>query len=164
MVVVVLAIAGVCLKRKMSTTTNSDDVDADGESAYGASPLARQAAVAAVSSIERYLEFADRHLAPPIAAHHGLEPDRVTVGQGSDDLLARLARAYLAPGDRPARTPGQGSRILELGPVARRGGVPALCRPFRRSQEGKGRLSPVQLARMARLRRRRPGRHGLSHH
>ena len=28
MVVVVLAIAGVCLKRKMSTTTNSDDVDA----------------------------------------------------------------------------------------------------------------------------------------
>ena len=35
--VVIAIIVGVCLKRKMSTATNSDDVDAYGESAYGAS-------------------------------------------------------------------------------------------------------------------------------
>ena len=34
---VVIAMVGVCLKRKMSPTTDSDDVDAYGESAYGAS-------------------------------------------------------------------------------------------------------------------------------
>ena len=37
MALVVIAIVGVCLKRKMSTATDSDDVDAYGESAYGAS-------------------------------------------------------------------------------------------------------------------------------
>ncbi|MFA3918460.1 pyridoxal phosphate-dependent aminotransferase [Ruegeria hyattellae] len=68
------------------------------ESVFGPSPAAREAARAAVSSIERYLESPDRLLAPAIAAHHGLDAARVTTGQGSDDLLARLARAYLGPG------------------------------------------------------------------
>ncbi|MCL6285417.1 aminotransferase class I/II-fold pyridoxal phosphate-dependent enzyme [Ruegeria sp. 2012CJ41-6] len=67
------------------------------ESAFGPSPAARQAARAAVSAIERYLESPDRLLAPAIAAHHGLDAARITTGQGSDDLLARLARAYLGP-------------------------------------------------------------------
>ncbi len=74
------------------------------ESVYGPSPLARLAAVAATSSLERYLENPDRILAPAIGDHFGLKADRITIGQGSDDLLARLARAYLGPNTELVRS------------------------------------------------------------
>ncbi|WP_170415915.1 pyridoxal phosphate-dependent aminotransferase [Ruegeria atlantica] len=65
------------------------------ESVFGPSPSARAAACAAISNVERYLENPDDILAPAIAAQYGLDAARITTGQGSDDLLARLARAYL---------------------------------------------------------------------
>ncbi len=74
------------------------------ESVYGPSPGARAAARAAISGIERYLENPDRILAPAIADHFGLDAARITTGQGSDDLLARLARAYLGPGTELIRS------------------------------------------------------------
>ncbi len=74
------------------------------ESAFGPSPTARAAARAAMSDIERYLENPDRILAPAIGAHFGLDPSLITTGQGSDDLLARLARAYLGPGTELIRS------------------------------------------------------------
>jgi len=74
------------------------------ESCFGASPHARAAAAAAVSSVERYLENPDHILAPAIAKQFGLDPTRITAGQGSDDLLARLARAYLGPGTELIRS------------------------------------------------------------
>jgi histidinol-phosphate aminotransferase len=67
------------------------------ESVFGPGPYARAAARAAVNGIERYLEFPDTLLTPVIANRFGLAEDRITVGQGSDDLLARLARTYLGP-------------------------------------------------------------------
>lgn len=67
------------------------------ESAYGPSPAAVAAAGAALTGIERYLENPDMILAPVIARRFGLQADRITTGLGSDDLLARLARAYLGP-------------------------------------------------------------------
>ena len=60
----------------------------------------------------------------------------------------------LAAGDRPARRRRRASRTRPLGRVPRPGARPAL-------QPG---LSPVHLARLAGLRHRRPGRHGLPHH
>lgn len=74
------------------------------ESAYGASPHALDAMRAAVDGVERYLEFPDRLLCPAIGAAQGLDPERIVIGHGSDDLLARAARAYLAPGDNLIRT------------------------------------------------------------
>jgi histidinol-phosphate aminotransferase len=74
------------------------------ESAFGPSPLARAAARAAVSDMERYYENPDRTLAPALARHFGLQVARITVGQGSDDLIARLARAYLGAGTEVIRT------------------------------------------------------------
>ncbi|MGE0005337.1 MAG: histidinol-phosphate transaminase [Parvibaculaceae bacterium] len=68
------------------------------ESAYGPCPGAAAAARAAVAGVARYLEDPDRVLAPAIARRFGLQEDRITTGHGSDDLLARLARAYLGPG------------------------------------------------------------------
>lgn len=74
------------------------------ESAYGPSPNARIAARAAISGIERYLENPDRILTPAIGEHFGLDASLITTGQGSDDLLARLARAYLGPGTELIRS------------------------------------------------------------
>ncbi|MCV2866368.1 aminotransferase class I/II-fold pyridoxal phosphate-dependent enzyme [Defluviimonas sp. WL0075] len=74
------------------------------ESVYGPSPHAAAAARAAVAGIERYLEDPDAALAPAIARRFGLQADLITIGQGSDDLLARLARAYLGPGTELMRS------------------------------------------------------------
>ena len=68
------------------------------ESAFGPSPKALTAAAAATDHLERYLENPASILVPAIAASHGLEPERLAIGFGSDDILARIARAYLQPG------------------------------------------------------------------
>jgi histidinol-phosphate aminotransferase len=67
------------------------------ESTFGPSPLAVAAFQAAASGLERYLEDPGAALAPALAECFGLDANRITIGQGSDDLLARLARAYLGP-------------------------------------------------------------------
>ena len=72
---------------------------ASNESAHGASPAAIAAGIDAMNSIERYSETASTVLAREISAHFGLEANRVVCGFGSDDILARIARAYLSPGD-----------------------------------------------------------------
>jgi histidinol-phosphate aminotransferase len=67
------------------------------ESVLGPSPIAMAAARSAICGIERYVENPDQLLAPEIAKRFDLDPARITIGQGSDDLLARLARGYLGP-------------------------------------------------------------------
>ena len=74
------------------------------ESAFGASPFARQAARAAAANIERYVENVDHFLVPALADNFGLDAAWITTGQGSDDLLARLARGYLGPGTELLRS------------------------------------------------------------
>ena len=72
---------------------------ASNESAFGASPHAYRAAETATQQLQRYPERASEQLADAIARTHGLDAARIACGHGSDDLLARLARAYLRPGD-----------------------------------------------------------------
>ncbi len=74
------------------------------ESVFGPSRHARDAACASLSGIGRYPAGADALLARAIARFHGLDPDGIAVGQGADDLLARLFRAYLGQGDRLLRS------------------------------------------------------------
>lgn len=74
------------------------------ESAFGPSPTAIAAASAAVTGIERYLENPAALLAPALAKRHDLEPERIAIGNGSDDLLARLGRIYLEPGSEMIRS------------------------------------------------------------
>jgi histidinol-phosphate aminotransferase len=69
------------------------------ESAFGPSPLALAAARAALDTVERYPEDGAARLEAAIGAAFGLDPRRIVCGHGSDDLLGRLARAYLEPGD-----------------------------------------------------------------
>ena len=74
------------------------------ESAYGASPHALNVLRASVSCVERYLEHPDRLLCPAIGAAEALDPAKIAIGHGSDDLLARIARIYLRPGDNLIRS------------------------------------------------------------
>lgn len=74
------------------------------ESAFGPSPAAIQAARAATASLERYLENPAELLAPALARRHGLDQQRIAIGNGSDDLLARLARIFLEPGSEMIRS------------------------------------------------------------
>ena len=74
------------------------------ESAFGPSLCAVEAAKAATTNLERYFENPRDVLAPAIAETFGLDVERITIGQGSDDLLARLARAYLEPGSELIRS------------------------------------------------------------
>lgn len=72
---------------------------ASNESAYGPGARAVAAAVEAANHLERYADTAQHDLSAAIAEHFGLKPEGVVCGNGSDDLLARIARAYLSPGD-----------------------------------------------------------------
>ena len=68
------------------------------ESAFGPCQSAIDAARASTANLARYLENPVSLLAPLIAKRQGIEVDRIAIGNGSDDLLARLARVYLDAG------------------------------------------------------------------
>jgi histidinol-phosphate aminotransferase len=69
------------------------------ESALGPSPKAIAAYEAASASLHRYPDGNSQGLRAALASHHGLDPDRIVCGAGSDELLYNLARAYAGPGD-----------------------------------------------------------------
>ena len=69
------------------------------ESALGPSPHAIAAARRAVAEAVRYPDGAATRLREAIARHHGLDASRIVCGNGSDELLEKLAQAYAGPGD-----------------------------------------------------------------
>ena len=69
------------------------------ESALGPSPKAIEAYLAAAADLHRYPDGSARALREAIGQRHDLDPDRIVCGNGSDDLLALLARAYAGPED-----------------------------------------------------------------
>ncbi|MEO0398337.1 MAG: histidinol-phosphate transaminase [Pseudomonadota bacterium] len=69
------------------------------ESALGPSPKAVTAMTAAGAGLHLYPDGSARALREAIGAVHGLDPDRIICGAGSDELLQLLVRAYAGPGD-----------------------------------------------------------------
>jgi histidinol-phosphate aminotransferase len=69
------------------------------ESALGPSPAAVEAYEAVVKEIGFYPDGGTHVLREAIGEVHGLNPDRIVCGNGSDELLTLLADAYLQPGD-----------------------------------------------------------------
>jgi histidinol-phosphate aminotransferase len=69
------------------------------ESALGPSPAAIEAFEAASQTLSIYPEGSARALRDAIGEVHGLNPDRIVCGNGSDELLTMLAEIYLRPGD-----------------------------------------------------------------
>jgi len=69
------------------------------ESPLGASPKAIDAFRARAESLFVYPEGSSRALREALGEVHGLDPDRIVCGFGSDDLLHLLAQVYLGVGD-----------------------------------------------------------------
>ncbi|MES0873510.1 histidinol-phosphate transaminase [Sinimarinibacterium thermocellulolyticum] len=76
---------------------------ASNENPLGCSPRVREAVAAAVSEIDlaRYPDGSGHRLKHKLASMHGIEPSRITLGNGSNDIIELLGRVFLGP-DRAA--------------------------------------------------------------
>ncbi len=69
------------------------------ETPIGPSPAAMEAARAATHNMELYPDGSSSALRRAIAEVHGLNPDNIVCGSGSDEILSLIGLAYLEPGD-----------------------------------------------------------------
>jgi len=74
------------------------------ETPFGASPLAIKAFTKACESLEIYPDGSARALREALGAYHGIDPDNIVCGAGSDEVLNLLAQAYLSKGDEAIYT------------------------------------------------------------
>jgi histidinol-phosphate aminotransferase len=72
---------------------------ASNESSLGPSPRAIAAYRAMAEKLHRYPDGASADLRGAIARHHGLDPERIVCGNGSDELIGLLTKTYAGPGD-----------------------------------------------------------------
>lgn len=72
---------------------------ASNENALGPSPRARRAVADAARNLHRYPDGFSVNLRQTLARALGVKVSQVTVGNGSDELIEIIARAYLNPGD-----------------------------------------------------------------
>jgi histidinol-phosphate aminotransferase len=72
---------------------------ASNESALGPSPRAMAAYAALAPEIHRYPDGGSEALRRTLARHYGLDPERIVCGNGSDELIGLLTKAYAGPGD-----------------------------------------------------------------
>ena len=77
---------------------------ASNENPLGASPLAKKVYADLAAKMELYPDGAARELKAALAKKHGLDPARLVLGAGSDDIFLMLGRAYLGPGDESIST------------------------------------------------------------
>lgn len=77
----------------------SDSVKlASNENPLGCGEAARAAYRAEAAELARYPDGGGFALRRAIAAHHGVRPEQVTIGNGSNDVLDMIARVFLHPG------------------------------------------------------------------
>lgn len=69
------------------------------EGAFGPSPKAQQAYASAASDLHRYPDGGATELRQTIGEIHGLNPDQIVCGSGSDELISLLCSAYAGEGD-----------------------------------------------------------------
>lgn len=74
------------------------------ENPFGPSPAAQAAFAAAAGTLHRYPSSDHASLRAAIGAVHGLDPDRVVCGAGSDEIITFLTQAYAGPGDEVVHT------------------------------------------------------------
>jgi histidinol-phosphate aminotransferase len=76
------------------------------ESLFGPSPAAIDAMARAASQVWMYGDPECFDLKAAIAAHHGVAPANVVVGEGIDGLLGLLVRLLVGPGDAVVTSAG----------------------------------------------------------
>lgn len=69
------------------------------ENPFGTPQVARDAYIAAAAALERYPDASAAELRDALAAHYGVEADRIIYGTGSDEVLHLAAGAYACQGD-----------------------------------------------------------------
>lgn len=69
------------------------------ESSHGPSPKAIEAYHACSTELNRYPDGSQQKLREAIGRVHGLDPNRIICGNGSEELILLMVRAYLRPGD-----------------------------------------------------------------
>lgn len=90
------------------------------ESPLPPSPRCAAAVAEAVASLRRYPHPDGEPLRSALAAHHGVAPEQVVLGNGADQILEACFRAFADPGDRVVLTRPTYSLLPQL---ARLGGV-----------------------------------------
>jgi histidinol-phosphate aminotransferase len=70
---------------------------ASNENPLGPSPKAVAAAQAALAELARYPDGGGFELRAALAARHGVDRNRITLGNGSNDVLDMIARVFLHP-------------------------------------------------------------------
>lgn len=68
------------------------------ESVFGPSPRAVAAMRAAATAVWQYADPESHDLKRALAAHHGVPPDAIVVGEGIDALLGYAVRLFVEPG------------------------------------------------------------------
>ena len=68
------------------------------ESVFGPSPKAIAAIAEAAAEVWKYCDPENHDLKQALAAHHGVKPENIVVGEGIDGLLGYLNRMLVAPG------------------------------------------------------------------
>ena len=76
------------------------------ECGFGPSPRAVAAMRDAAGEMWRYCDSTSHDLRGALAARHGLDPARITVGEGIDGLLGNAVRLFVEPGDRVVTSAG----------------------------------------------------------
>ncbi len=94
------------------------------ESPLGTSPAAIEAAASATNGMELYPDGSATVLREAIAETHGLNPDNLICGNGSDEILSLLANTYLGAGDEAIFTE-HGFLVYRIATLAA-GGVPVV--------------------------------------
>ena len=98
------------------------------ENPHGPPESARAAARAAAEAMHLYPSTDHAPLRAAIAEVHGLDPDRVICGVGSDEILHLLCQAYAGPGDE-VLYPEHGFLVYPI--VARAAGAAPVAAPER---------------------------------
>ena len=69
------------------------------ENPLGPSPAAVEAMQAALTDLHRFPDPRARALTEAIAEHHGVSAESVAVGHGANELIERLVRTFVGPGE-----------------------------------------------------------------
>ncbi|MEM6848163.1 MAG: histidinol-phosphate transaminase [Pseudomonadota bacterium] len=100
----VLEIAPYIPGRAKSGAAGKQHKLSSNENPLGPSVAAKEAFAAAAQTLERYPDGSATILRDTIAATYGLHADRIICGNGSDEILAMIANAYLSAGDEAVFT------------------------------------------------------------
>lgn len=92
------------------------------ETPLGPSQSARHAYLATAEKLEDYPDGSATKLRMAIASRHGLNPENIVCGNGSDELLGLIASCYVSPGDEVIYTE-HGFLVYPIATMAN-GGIP----------------------------------------